>query len=173
MPWGAEMDRPKISILGASNDVQRPGDRPISRLGGIPAAMVQLSAHVLEFIRLFEAGETALALEKYYAEDVVVFENRELARSGRAQCVEFERKAVEQLETPPKMKVIAYAVNEDEGTAFIEWLVRMTPRGGEPHRLEEVSVQLWEQDKIVRERHYYEGYVDEGWESPEDTPPNL
>jgi ketosteroid isomerase-like protein len=129
--------------------------------------MSDLSLHVGEFIRLCEQGQTAAAMERFYASDVVVFENRELARAGRAQCVEFERNAIARLVEPPKMKALAHAVNHEEGEVFIEWVIRVTPVGGEPHRIEEVVAQVWDGNQIVKERHYYEGYVDEGWEEEE------
>ena len=53
-------------------------------------------------------------------------------------------------------------MNERDGVAFLEYVIRYTPRGGRPMRLEEVSVQAWECGRIVEERFYYEGLVDEG-----------
>lgn len=135
-----------------------------------PREMTSLSSQVADFIRLFESGQTIEAMTKYYSTDVVVFDNRELVRAGRAQCVAHERNALEGLEEPPKIRALSQAINEETGEVFIEWIIRATPRGGEPHRLEEVTVQLWDDGQVLRERHYYEGYVDEGWEDHEQTP---
>jgi ketosteroid isomerase-like protein len=122
-----------------------------------------LADHVREFIRLFEAGRGPEALERFYAQDVIVFENRELSRAGRERCIALERESLARLQGPPSMKALRFAVDEAQGTAFIEWLIRVTLKSGEVHRLEEVLVQLWEGDAVVSERHYYEGYIDEGY----------
>lgn len=126
-----------------------------------------LEQAVQEFIRLFETGRGLEALEKFCAPDMVMFENRELTRAGREQCLEQEREALSRLSGPPSMKALRYAVDESSGTAFIEWLIRVQPADGDVHRLEEVAVQVWENELLVSERHYYQGFVDEGDEVSE------
>jgi len=133
---------------------------------------MSLEQKVQEFIRLFEAGRGLEALTRFCAPDVVMFENRELSRAGREQCLELEREALARLTGAPVMKALRYAVDESAGTAFIEWLIRVEPVGGDVHRLEEVAVQVWEDELLVSERHYYQGYIDEG-DQPGDTTPAL
>lgn len=121
-----------------------------------------LEARVGSFRKLLESGRTLQAIEEFYAEHALVFENRALVRTGREACLRYEKKALEALEAPPKFRVQRVAVNERDGVAFLEYLIRYTARGGRPMRLEEVSVQTWERGRIVEERFYYEGLVDEG-----------
>jgi ketosteroid isomerase-like protein len=124
--------------------------------------MHSLKQSVQQFIVLVEQGNSLQAMQQFYAEDVVIFENRELARAGREQSVAFERNALANLEEPPSLRALRFAADEASGTAFIEWRIRFRARGGRPMRLEEVAVQKWERGLISEERFYYEGLVDEG-----------
>lgn len=130
--------------------------------------MVTMSERFRDFVDLLAKGNTVGAIEKYYSEDVCVFENRELARAGRSKCVEHEQRALQGVAGPPRFKVHRTALDEPSGTAFIEYTVRFADKDGRPSRLDEVAVQTWEGGKITRERFYYEGVVDEGDESHQD-----
>lgn len=123
---------------------------------------MSLRAHVTQFIQLVERGQTVQAIEQFYAEDVVVFENREMARAGRDKCARFEREALAQYPEPPLAKALATACDEATGRVFVEWLIRIKTQEGTFLRLEEVAVQRWVADRIVEERFYYQGMVDEG-----------
>lgn len=125
------------------------------------------------FIRLMESGASVEAMERYYAPDVVVFENRELSRAGRPQVVAFEREALASLREPANVKALRVAVDEDEGIAFIEWRIRFMSESGRPMLLEEVGVQSWEDGLIVSERFYYQGFVDEGDVEPDEEGPGA
>lgn len=125
-------------------------------------AMVPLEDAVAEFTRLLSAGQTLRAIEQYYDEGVVVFENRTLARAGKKQCLEFERTQLAAQPQLPTFKLRAHAVNAKSEQVFLEYTVRFADPEGRPLRLEQVAVQQWSRSKIVEERFYYEGVVDEG-----------
>lgn len=124
--------------------------------------MVSLQTHAARFIALLRSGQTELAMEEFYDEEVLVFENRELARAGKQACLAYERRQLATQSDRPHFKLTAHAVNETTGHVFLQYTVRFTDATGRPMRLEEVAVQTWETDKIVQERFYYEGVVDEG-----------
>ena len=115
-----------------------------------------------ELVRACESGHTLEALERFYAEDVVVFENYERARVGRAACIEHERDALARQRQPSRLVAKAIAADEASGVSFVEWVIRFQGEDGRPMRLEEVAVQRWASGAIVEERFYYEGAIDEG-----------
>lgn len=129
--------------------------------------MSTLPQDVHALVDLLSQGRTLDVIERYYAEDACVFENRMLARGGRDACLAYEREELSKLQAGPALKVHAFACNEADGTAFIECTVRFTGADGRPMRLEEVIVQQWSRGKIQSERFYYEGVVDEGDEEPQ------
>ncbi len=126
-----------------------------------------------EYIKLCEAGATCEAMERFYAEDVIVFENHELARAGRSACITHEREGLAQAKEPATLRAKAFAANAQDGVSFIEWCIRFLGDEDRPMRLDEVAVQRWSKGRIVEERFYYEGMVDEGDEDPDATLPNL
>ncbi len=129
--------------------------------------MTAIEASVRAYAELLSQGRSLEAIERFYAPGVMVFENRELSRAGKAQCLESERAALARQPEPPRFKLSKLAVNEADGHAFLESVVRFSAADGRPMRLEQVSVQTWERGLIVSERFYYEGVVDEGDETDE------
>jgi ketosteroid isomerase-like protein len=126
-----------------------------------------LGENLRALVSLCEGGETLEAITRFYAEDVVVFENHERARAGREACLAYESAALAELKAPAKLRAKAYAADAQSGVAFIEWVIRFVGEDGRPMRLDEVSVQRWAGGRIVEERFYYEGLVDEGDEDDE------
>lgn len=125
--------------------------------------MRELRQHLDEFIRLVESGKSIEAMERFYSEDVLMFENRELSRAGRDACIEYEREQLALQSKPPILKATKRAADDDDGVSFIEWVVQFeSPRSGRPIRLEEVAVQKWSEGRIIEERFYYEGVIDQG-----------
>lgn len=124
-----------------------------------------------DFAGLIQSDQTVVAIERYYAEDAIVFENRDLARAGRDACALWEREQRRKLASAPSIVVRAQGRSADRATAFFELIVRWQEQSGRQLRLEEVLVQRWHAGKIAEERYYYEGIIDE---SDEDSvPENL
>jgi hypothetical protein len=126
-----------------------------------------LTEQLRAFVDLCERGATCEAIERFYALDVVVFENHERARAGREACLAYERAAVSAMKEPARLRAQACAADPLRGVTFIEWVIRFLGEDGRPMRLDEVAVQRWAAGQIVEERFYYEGMVDEGDEEPE------
>lgn len=149
----------KWAIVGAGKSVRA---LPRAALVCISSAMSGLHEALDDYIRLVEGGRQLEAMEKYYADEVVVRENRNLSRAGREECLEFEREMLEKAPCPPKIRCVSRAVDGPNGTTFVEWVVRFVADDGHVMLLEEVAVARWSADRIVEERFYYEGFVDEG-----------
>lgn len=130
---------------------------------------MSLEQKVDAFVKLCEQGHTVAAIEQFYADDVVVFENHERARAGRDACLAYEKDAVASAHEPARLRARARAVDPRSGVAFIEWVIRYIGEDKRPMRLEEVSVQRWASGRIVEERFYYEGVIDEGDAEERDT----
>lgn len=124
--------------------------------------MSELTNSLDDFVALVLAQRTTDAMEKYYAEDVVIFENREMARAGLKACVEYEGATLAKQPRPPRIICRGKGVDESLGKTFIQWEIRFVSEQGRLMLLEEVAVQKWSGERIVEERFFYEGYVDEG-----------
>ena len=129
--------------------------------------MEDLRRRLDEFIGLVESGRSIEAMQRFYAEDVMMFENRELSRAGREACIAYEMEQVEK-SGRPQLKATKRAADSHTGVSFIEWVVQFrSPSTGRPIRLEEVAVQKWANGEIIEERFYYEGVIDQGDEADE------
>jgi len=124
-----------------------------------------------DFASLIQSDRTVEAIERYYAEDAIVFENRDLARAGRDACALWEREQRRQLAKAPSVVVRAQGRDDGGTTAFFELVVRWEEQSGRCLRLEEVLIQRWHQGKIAEERYYYEGIIDES--DDDSLPENL
>ncbi|MCX7306663.1 MAG: nuclear transport factor 2 family protein [Afipia sp.] len=110
-------------------------------------------ARVDEFIAVVESGDHAGAIERYYAEDASMQENTAPPRVGRDALVAFERGILAKMKQVDS-KAIASVVEGDR--VMIHWIFDMTTLSGKNRRFDEVAVQEWRGDKILRERFFYD-----------------
>ena len=97
------------------------------------------------------------AFEKYYHEDVVMQENDEEPRRGKAANREFLTQWAANVEAVHGGGVGAIASNEADQVSMVESWIEVTFVGGNRQKLQEVAIQHWKGDKIIRERFYYKG----------------
>jgi ketosteroid isomerase-like protein len=99
------------------------------------------------------SGDALGAFEKYYAEDVVMQENEEPPRKGKAVNRKFEKDFFDNIEQIHGGKVLGSAVNGD--ISFSEWEYDLTFKGGPRTTLKQVSVRRWADGKVIHEKFYY------------------
>jgi ketosteroid isomerase-like protein len=99
------------------------------------------------------SGKIMDAFEKYYADDVVMQENSEDPRVGKAANRKAEEDFMSSVEAFHGASVKASAVNGD--VTFSEWEMDMTFKGGKRLTMSQVAVRKWKNGKIVNERFFY------------------
>ena len=99
------------------------------------------------------SGKAMEAFEQYYAEDVVMQENSEEPRRGKAANRKAEEEFFASVESFNGGSVKARAVNGD--VTFSEWEYDITFKGGNRIKMNQVAVRHWKDGKIVSERFYY------------------
>jgi ketosteroid isomerase-like protein len=99
------------------------------------------------------SGKAMEAFEKYYADDVVMQENSEEPRSGKAANRKAEEEFFASVEAFNGGSVKASAVNGD--VSFSEWEMDITFKGGHRVKMSQVAVRKWKNGKIVHERFFY------------------
>src|SRR3954470_22110310 len=106
-------------------------------------------ALVDEFIAVVESGDHAGAIERYYADDASMQENAAPPRVGREGLVAHERGILARTS-----KVYSKAISSvvEAARAAIHWIFELTSRSGKVHQVDEVAMQEWRGDKILRER---------------------
>jgi ketosteroid isomerase-like protein len=99
------------------------------------------------------SGKIMEAFEKYYADDLVMQENSEEPRRGKAENRKAEEQFMASVEAFHGASVKASAVNGD--VTFSEWEMDITFKGGSRVTMSQVAVRKWKNGKIVHERFFY------------------
>lgn len=105
-------------------------------------------------ISLVEQGKFVEALENYYAEDATTFENLGEPRHGRETLIADERRVMAAFPTIRSRCVRPIFVDGDR--AVIRWQFEFVPANGPARRMDELAYQLWNGDRIVEERFFYD-----------------
>ena len=120
-------------------------------------------AHVTELVHQLNehigTGKILEAMEAFYAEDTQMQENKNAPCVGLAANIEREKQFLAQVKDFHAFGANAVGVDGGEngtGTALVESYMEFTNQEDQKVRLEQVSVQKWENGKIVHERFYYD-----------------
>ena len=109
---------------------------------------------VQEFVTAVVTGDHAEAIARFYTEDASMQENAAEPRRGLPNLVSRERKATEKVGKivthPPDLVVI------DGDRVAIHWVFEFTHQDGRVRVVDEVALQVWDGDKIARERFFYD-----------------
>lgn len=104
---------------------------------------------------MMDQGQMMEAFEKYYAENVTVIEANGEVREGK----EAQRKALEgwtaSLQEMHGGATEAITANEEARVTMVESWADVTFKDGTRIKMEEIAVQHWEGEQIVKERFYY------------------
>jgi ketosteroid isomerase-like protein len=109
---------------------------------------------VAAFVAAVESGDHVGAIEQFYHEDASMQENGAEPRRGRDLLVAHEKKALAalaEMRTLPARRILI-----DGDTVAINWIFEMVGKDGKTRRLDEVALQEWRGEKIIRERFYYD-----------------
>src|SRR5947207_14106172 len=113
-----------------------------------------IDQHVRQLISLVEQGRFLEAIQEFYAEDASMQENNEPPRVGLPALLEREKQFLKSIRGMRVHRADSFLV--DGNRAAINWIFEITDGEGKGPRLDEVAYQLWRDNKIVRERFYYD-----------------
>jgi hypothetical protein len=105
-------------------------------------------------IALVEKGAFIEALETYYADDAVTYENQGDARRGLAKLIELERGVMAAFTNIRSRCVRPFFIDGNHAT--IRWQFEFETAGGHVVKMDEIAHQLWRDGKIVEERFFYD-----------------
>jgi ketosteroid isomerase-like protein len=99
------------------------------------------------------AGKVLETFDAYYADDVVMSENRKNERVGKAANRKYELQFLENVQEFHGAQVGRVIVDGDH--AAVEWTFDITFKGGNRVNMQQVAVQTWKDGKIAREDFYH------------------
>lgn len=107
-----------------------------------------------QLIRYTVEGRSEEALLAFYAEDVVIQENNQPPRVGRAASIARGREAARWTREVHEISVPRVLIDGDQ--VVIEWHAEWTLANGTRVRIEELALQCWEGERVVFERFFYD-----------------
>ena len=107
-----------------------------------------------DLIEHVRRGRLPEAIEKFYADDVVMQENRQPPTVGKAANLERERGFTAWLAQWHEALPVSVTIDGDH--VAIAWVLDYSTTDGKRIRMEEVAYQTWKGDRIVQERFYYD-----------------
>ena len=99
------------------------------------------------------SGKLLETFDAYYADDVVMSENRKDERIGKAANREYELKFLNNVQEFHGAKVGRVIV--EGNNAAVEWTFDFTFKGGNRVVMQQVAVQTWKDGKVIREDFYH------------------
>ena len=112
-----------------------------------------ISAIDQELNQMILTGRALEAFDKFYADDVVMQENSEEPRAGKANNRKFEEEFFSTIASWNDGRVEASAISGD--TSFSQWYMDVTFKNGYQYKATQVAVRKWKDGKIVHERFFY------------------
>ena len=107
---------------------------------------------LLDFLKTNPSPEQVY--EQFYDENVVVQENLQPSRVGRAISIERQKRMNSNVKEVHEFKIGAVLVDGDR--SVIEAHIDMTTLDGHHIRIEELAMQTWRDGRIVHERFFYD-----------------
>jgi hypothetical protein len=92
--------------------------------------------------------------ERFYDENVVVQENLQAPRVGRAISIDRQQRMNVNVKEVHDFKIGSVLVDGDH--SVIEMPLEVTTVDGYRIRLEEIGMQTWKNDRIIHERYFYD-----------------
>jgi ketosteroid isomerase-like protein len=92
--------------------------------------------------------------ERFYDENVVVQENLQPPRVGRAMSIERQQRMNANVKEIHDFKIGTVLVDGDR--SVIEMHIDMTTNDGHRIRIEELGLQTWRDGRIIHERYFYD-----------------
>ena len=109
---------------------------------------------IRDFVAHVEQGRFPEAIEKFYAENVEMRDNLAPPTVGRAANVERERNFVAYIAELHESRAAAVLVDGDR--VVINWILDFTGKDGKRFHYDQLAYQLWDGDRIARERFVYD-----------------
>ena len=106
------------------------------------------------FVARVEANDHVGAIEEFYATHASMQENDLPPRLGREALVANEKRALSKARSVSSACVRPVLVNGD--IVVIRWLFQFEAHDGSKVRLEELTYQRWEGNRIVEEKFFYD-----------------
>ncbi len=104
--------------------------------------------------KMIEEGKLLEALDKYYSEKVIIITDEGKIRNGLAEAREYDARLLKEIEEVLGGGVETITADEERGISMVEFWIELKFKNGYKRKIEEVAVQYWEDEHIIKEKFY-------------------
>lgn len=140
-----------------NQDVELPlfSDFKEKKLIRLKNKIMSYKAKAKDIYTQLQNGKLLDAFEQYYHQDVVMTEPRG-TRKGKDECREYEKQFLSNVKEFHNLEIKNIGSNEEDKTSFVESMMDVSFKDGNQVQMEQVAVQQWKDDHIIKERFYYD-----------------
>lgn len=106
-----------------------------------------------DLAKMINEGKILEAFDKYYADDVVMQENDDEPRVGKALNRGHEEAFVNGITEMREIKILGIATGDNY--SVLEYSIDATHKDWGVMKMTQVAVQTWKDSKVVKEKFYY------------------
>lgn len=107
-----------------------------------------------DLFKMVEEGKILDAVEKYYHEDVIILPDDNIERKGKEKALNYDIKLLKEIDEVLGGKIINIISDEIKAITMVEFKIDLKFRNGNKRSFEEVAIQYWKDDLVVRENFY-------------------
>lgn len=109
---------------------------------------------VKDLFKMIEEGKLLDALDKYYHENVIIIANDGKKRIGIEEARDYDKRFLKEIQEILGGGVETITSDEKRAITMVEFWIHLKFKNGNKKKLEEVAVQYWEEDRIIKENFY-------------------
>ena len=107
-----------------------------------------------DLFKMIEEGKLLDALDKFYHEDVIIIADDGIERNGKHQARLYDENLLKEIEEVIGGGVRTIASNEERRITMVEYWIELKFKNGNKKKMEEVAIQQWEGELVMRENFY-------------------
>ncbi len=107
-----------------------------------------------DLFKMIEEGKLLDALDKYYHNNVLIIADDGKQRIGIEEARSYNKKLLKEIEEVMGEDVITITSDENRAITMVEFWINLKFKNGYKKIIEEVAVQHWEGEKIIKENFY-------------------
>ena len=107
-----------------------------------------------DLFKMIEEGKLLDALDKYYHQNVEIIADDGKKRKGIEEARNYDKKFLKEIEEVIGGGVETIASDENRAITMVEFWIELKFKNGNRKIINEVAVQYWDDDLVIKENFY-------------------
>lgn len=107
-----------------------------------------------DLFKMIEEGKLIDALDKFYHPDVIIIADDGTQRTGKDKAREYDQKFMREIEEVLGGGIETITSDEERAITMVEFWTYLKFKNGNKKKIQEVVVQQWDGELIIKENFY-------------------